>query len=152
VDEGGAVAQHATESILVAAPAAVVYGVISDVERYGQWVSELKSVTVRERDADGRALEVAFRAAAFGRSTTYTLRYDYAGSPETLAWTQVDGDLTESMDGAYHLDDRGASTLVTYDLSVDLRVPIPGFVRERAAHRIQSEALRELRARAEHLA
>ncbi len=145
-------AQHATETILVGAPADVVYDVVTDFENYGQWVSELKSVEVRERDADGRALEVAFRAAAYGRSTTYALRYDYARSPEVLAWTQVEGDLTESMEGAYHLEDRGASTLVTYDLVVDLRVPIPGFVRERAAHRIQTEALRELKARAENLA
>ena len=145
-------AQHATETILVGAPAEVVYGVVTDFESYEQWVNELKSVEVRERDAGGRALEVAFRAAAFGRSTTYALRYDYARSPEVLTWTQVEGDLTESMEGAYHLDDRGASTLVTYDLTVDLRVPIPGFVRERAAHRIQAEALRELKARAEHLA
>ncbi len=145
-------AQHATETILVGAPAHVVYDVVTDFENYGQWVSELKSVEVRERDADGRALEVAFRAAAYGRSTSYALRYDYARSPEVLAWTQVEGDLTESMEGAYHLEDRGASTLVTYDLVVDLRVPIPGFVRERAAHRIQTEALRELKARAENLA
>ena len=144
-------AQHATESILVEAPTEVVYGVVVDFGSYGQWVSELKSVEVRERDADGLALEVAFRAAAFGRSTVYALRYDYVRSPEILSWTQVEGDLTESMDGAYHFDVRGASTLVTYDLSVELRVPIPGFVRERAAHRIQTEALRELKARAESL-
>ena len=51
--------------------------------------SDLKSVDVLERDGDGRPLEVEFRAAAFGRSTTYTLRYDYSRAPDELAWHQI---------------------------------------------------------------
>ena len=29
---------------------------------------------------------MTFRAAAFGRSTSYTLAYDYAEAPHVLAW------------------------------------------------------------------
>ena len=47
----------------------------------------------------GRALEVEFRAAAFGRSTTYTLRYDYTRAPERLRWHQTAGDLTDTLQG-----------------------------------------------------
>lgn len=143
--------QRASQSVVVNAPVALVYDVVTDFERYHEWASEVKSALVHERDGTGRPLEVEFRAAAYGRSTTYTLRYDYGRAPEELAWTQVSGDLAESLNGRYRFEDAGPSTRVTYDLEVELRVPIPPFIRSRAAQRIQSDALDELKARVESL-
>jgi ribosome-associated toxin RatA of RatAB toxin-antitoxin module len=143
------VTQRATESIAVSAPPEVVYRVVTDFEHYTDWVSDLKRIEVLERDATGRPLEVEFRAAAFGRSTTYALRYDYDRAPETLTWHQTSGDLTSSLDGEYRFEPQGEGTLLTYDLEVELLVPIPAFIKSRAAYRIQSQALRELKARAE---
>ena len=142
-------AQRATESIIVNAAPDVVYGVVVDFVDYTNWVSDVKNITILESDSAGRGLEVEFRAAAFGRSTTYVLRYDYARAPEQLNWTQIRGDITESLQGQYRFEAQGAATKVTYDLEVELLVPIPPFVKARAAQRIQSQALRELKARAE---
>ncbi|MDE3008531.1 MAG: SRPBCC family protein [Acidobacteriota bacterium] len=142
-------AQRATESMVVNASPDEVYRVVVDFERYPEWVSELKRIEVLERDVDGRALEVEFRAAAFGRSTTYALRYDYDLAPHVLRWWQTRGDLTAELHGQYQFDAVGAATKVTYDLEVELLVPIPSFVKARAANRIQTQALGELRARAE---
>ena len=116
-------AQRATESIMVNASPEVVYGVVSDFANYANWVSDLKRIEVLERDADGRALEVEFRAAAFGRSTTYALRYDYSRAPEAISWHQTKGDLTETMQGQYRFEQSGDATRVTYDLEVELLVP-----------------------------
>jgi ribosome-associated toxin RatA of RatAB toxin-antitoxin module len=143
------VTQRATESIAVNAPPDVVYRVVTDFEHYTDWVSDLKRIEVLERDATGRPLEVEFRAAAFGRSTTYALRYDYDRAPEVLTWHQTNGDLTSTLDGEYRFEPQGDGTLLTYDLEVELLVPIPAFIKSRAAYRIQSQALRELKARAE---
>jgi len=44
---------------------------------------------VLERDTLGRPLDVEFRAAAFGRSTTYALHYDYSRAPEVLSGTRL---------------------------------------------------------------
>jgi uncharacterized membrane protein len=147
--DGGNVTQRATESIVVHAPPEVVYRVATDFEHYLDWVSELKKIDVLERDAIGRPVEVEFRAAAFGRSTTYTLHYDYSRAPEILAWHQTRGDVTSSLDGEYRFAPSKEGTLLTYDLEVELSVPIPTFVRARAASRIQAQALRELKAQAE---
>ncbi|NNN01249.1 MAG: cyclase [Acidimicrobiaceae bacterium] len=144
-------AQRATESIVVDAAPEVVYKVVTDFEDYARWVADLKRVEVLERDAEGRPLEVEFRAAAFGRSTVYTLRYDYSRAPHQLSWHQTAGDLTESLVGQYRFEALGESTKVTYDLEVELLVPIPGFIRARAASRIQTQALVELKVRAETL-
>lgn len=141
--------QRATVSTLVNAPPETVYGVVTDFERYIEWVSDLKKIEVLERDAEGRPLEIEFRAAAFGRSTTYTLHYDYSRAPDVLAWHQTRGDLTETLNGQYRFEPAPEGTLVTYDLEVELSVPIPSFVKSRAAYRIQDQALRELKAQAE---
>ena len=141
--------QRATESITVNAPPDVVYRVVTDFEHYADWVSDLKRIEVLERDTLGRPLEVEFRAAAFGRSTTYALHYDYGRAPEVLTWYQTHGDLTSTLNGQYRFEPVATGTLLTYDLEVELSVPIPAFVRSRAAHRIQSQALRELKAQAE---
>jgi ribosome-associated toxin RatA of RatAB toxin-antitoxin module len=144
--------QRATESITVNAPPATLYAVAADFESYISWVADLKSVTVLLRDEQGRALEVEFRAAAFGRSSTYSLRYDYSRAPEVLAWSQIKSDLTTKLEGSYRFEAADAGTEVHYELEVDLLVPIPGFIKSRAAQRIQTQALRELKARAEKLA
>lgn len=141
--------QRATVSTLVHAPPEVVYRVVTDFEHYVDWVGDLKRIDVLERDAAGRPLEVEFRAAAFGRSTTYTLHYDYSRAPDVLAWHQTKGDLTSTLNGQYRFEPAPEGTMLTYDLEVELSVPIPSFVKARAAYRIQDQALRELKAQAE---
>jgi ribosome-associated toxin RatA of RatAB toxin-antitoxin module len=142
---------HTTESIVIHVAPSFVYDVATDIERYPEWVGDIKQVTIDERDGLGRALVVTFRAAAFGRSTTYSLRYDYSEAPESLSWKQTAGDLTTVLDGKYTFEPDPAGTKTIYHLEVELRVPIPGFVKSRAQGRIQSTALRELKARAESL-
>ena len=107
-------AELATERMVVAAPSEQCFAVVSDIERYTDWVGDIKEVSVHSRDGEGRPAEVAFRAGAFGRSTSYTL-----------------------------------STEVTYTLDVELRVPLPGFIKRRAQSRIMHTALEELKARVE---
>lgn len=142
---------RATESITVNAPPSVVYGVAVDFASYPTWIADLKSVSVQSSDETGRALNVEFRAAAFGRSSTYTLHYNYDAAPELLSWSQVKADLTSKLDGSYRFHASGEGTLVNYELEVDLLVPVPSFIKSRAAQRIMSQALRELKARAESL-
>lgn len=141
---------RATERAVVKAPPERCFAVATDFERYPEWAADVKAVEVLERDEAGRGTKVAFRAAAMGRSTTYTLAYDYSGAPERLAWVQVEADLTRRLDGEYAFASAGdGSTEVTYTLAVDMVVPVPGFVKRRAEGRIIATALREMKARAE---
>ena len=143
-------AEQATEHMVVAAPPEQCFAVVSDVERYPEWAADIKEVIVQSRDAEGRPLEVTFRAAAFGRSSSYTLAYDYADVPRALAWKQTRGDLTAKLDGDYHFAPAGeGSTEVTYTLEVELRVPLPGFIKRRAQSRIMHTAMEELKSRVE---
>ncbi len=142
-------ADQATETMEIAAPADRILDVLLDFDAYPTWARDLKGVTVEARDDDGRGSEVTFRAAAMGRSTSYTLRYEH--DDERLSWELVRGDIMRKLDGSYRLQAGGADgrTLVTYHLAVDLIVPLPGFVKRRAEQKIIHTALRELRAHVE---
>jgi ribosome-associated toxin RatA of RatAB toxin-antitoxin module len=136
--------------MVVAASPQQCFAVVSDVERYPEWAADIKEVTVDERDDQARPLAVTFRAGAFGRSTSYTLAYDLSAAPRTLAWKQTAGDLTSKLDGSYTFDPSGdGGTEVVYALEVELRVPLPGFIKRRAQSRIMHTALAELKARVE---
>lgn len=150
MERAQSMADQATETLEIAAPADVIAEVLMDFDAYPSWARDLKGVTVESRDAEGRGREVTFRAAAMGRSTSYTLRYAYEDGPRTIAWTLVRGDIMRRLDGSYVLTTVAADrTLVTYHLTVDLVVPLPGFVKRRAESKIVHTALRELRARVE---
>jgi ribosome-associated toxin RatA of RatAB toxin-antitoxin module len=126
------------------------FAVAADLDHYPEWAADIKEVEVKERDEQGRPLLVTFRTAAFGRSTSYTLAYDYSDAPHSLSWKLTEGDITTKLDGSYIFEPReGGGTDVTYHLEVALRVPIPGFIKMRAQSRIMSVAMRELKARVE---
>ncbi len=145
-------AEHATQRAVIAASPERLFEVLTDFDRYTDWARDLKQVEVVSRDAEGRAVEVRYRAAAMGRSTSYTLRYDYSKAPAALPWVLVRGDIMRHLDGAYELHpvegDAGA-TEVVYHLAVELVVPLPTFVKRRAEAKIMHNALRELKAHVE---
>ena len=74
-------AELATERMVVTATPEQCFAVVSDIERYPEWAADIKQVVVERRDAEGRPGEATFRAGAFGRSTSYTLAYDYSQAP-----------------------------------------------------------------------
>lgn len=142
---------RATETIVVKAPIDKCWRVATDFERYPEWAPAVKGAKVESKDAEGRPVRVTFRAASFGRSVSYTLDYDYRDAPARLAWQQSAGDLTSRIDGVYEFEAVGQSTEVVYHLAVDLKLPVPGFVKRRAEGLIIHGALRDLKDRVESL-
>lgn len=142
-------AEKASQTTTIAASPERVWAIAADFERYPEWAKDVKDVVVRARDAEGRPSEVEFRASALGRSTHYTLAYDYSQAPHALAWRMLRGDIMRTIDGAYHFSATAdGGTEVRYDLTIDLVVPLPGFVKRRAEVRILN-TVRELKTRAE---
>jgi uncharacterized membrane protein len=142
-------AETASDTITIEASPDAVWAIATDIERYPEWARDVKDVVVTARDSDGRPSEVEFRTSALGRSTHYTLQYDYSAAPAVLAWTMVKGDIQRSIEGAYRFEGTGdGGTLVQYDLAIELVVPLPGFVKRRAERRILN-AIKEMKAYAE---
>ena len=142
-------AEQATQAIHIAAGPERCLEVAIDFASYPEWAKDVKEATVRARDEAGRATEVEFRASALGRSTHYTLHYDYSQAPDRLSWKLVRGDIMRAIDGGYTFSTSpSGGTDVVYDLSIELVVPLPGFVKRRAEVRILS-TVKELKVRAE---
>ena len=141
--------EQVAERMIIRTSREQCFDILTDFERYPEWAADIKAVTVAERDLQGRPTRVKFRAAAFGRSTSYTLAYDYSRAPAVLSWVQVSGDITRRLDGTYTLESAGDETEVAYQLTVELKVPLPGFVKRRTEGRIKVTALKDLKARAE---
>lgn len=131
------------------APPAEVLAVLRDFESYPTWARSMKTAEIVERGEDGRALQVEFRVApGLLPQMRYVLAYTH--TEEGLSWEYVEGDLKD-IRGAYTVigsDDAGSH--VTYDLAIDPgKIPLPGFVKARAAREITRIALKELKRRVE---
>jgi uncharacterized protein YndB with AHSA1/START domain len=141
-------ADQTTKRMTIAAPPERVWDALVDFDRYHEWAPDLKEASVVSNDDEGRPRLVTFRAAAMGRSTSYTLAYDYADAPHQLTWRLDSGDIMRRLDGSYLLDAVAGDpnlTDVTYNLAVELVLPLPGFVKRRAEARIVHTALEELK-------
>lgn len=130
------------------APAARVLDVLCDFESYPSWARSMKAATIVERDPDGRPLKVEFHVApGLLPEVKYILRYSYA--PDGISWEYVEGDLKD-IRGSYAVEGRDGSSHVTYHLAIDPgKLPLPGFVKARAAREITRIALKELKRKVE---
>jgi ribosome-associated toxin RatA of RatAB toxin-antitoxin module len=143
--------EHAEGSIVIEASAAEVMDVITDYEAYPQW-ADVKSAQVVQRGAGGLGMEVAFEVdvPVLGKAS-YTLAYRYAPGDAGVSWvTREARGAVSNIIGEYllnELDDR--ETEVTYRLSVELGVLLPGFVRTQGAKRVIENALEGLKRRVE---
>lgn len=137
---------QATEHALIEAPRHQVIDALTDFEHYPNWAPDVKDVRILDRDSEGRGRTVEYRVAALGRSTRVQLRYDYSALPDRLTWQLVSGDVVRRFDGHYVLLERDNLTDVLYTVTVDLAVPLPKFVKDRAEAKIRRMALPELKA------
>ena len=142
-------ADEATERIHVDASPARCYEVATDYARYPEWAKDVKDVSILERDGDGRGQKVEYRMAAMGRSIRVVFDYDYALAPDSFSWHLSEGDMLKRLDGTYDFDPDNGGTRVTYSLTVEVGVPLPGFMKRRAAGLIIGNALKELKKEAE---
>lgn len=142
-------ADQASQTVIVDASPEQCFAIASDFEHYPDWAHDVKEAAVLQRDSQGRATQVEFRTSALGRSTHYTLAYDYAKAPNEMSWRLIQGDIMRSIDGSYVFTAApGGGTQITYTLSIELIVPLPGFVKRRAEVRIVN-SVRDLKARIE---
>ena len=141
--------ESGSESVVVSAGLDACFAVTIDFDKYPEWAHDVKQATVLTRDTSGRPTVVEFRASALGRSTHYTLSYDYSAAPARLSWHMVSGDIMRAVDGAYMFSpDNSGGVVLTYNLSIELVVPLPGFVKRRAEVRILN-TVKELKVQAE---
>ncbi|KNE81517.1 MULTISPECIES: SRPBCC family protein [Streptomyces] len=143
-------AEHTSSNIMIEAAPGEVMSVISDFDRYPEWTGEVKEAEVLAKDDRGRAEQVRLVLDAGAIKDDHTLAYTWTGENE-VSWTLVKSQMLRSLDGTYRLTpaDGGARTEVTYQLTVDVKIPMLGMIKRKAEKVIIDRALAGLKKRVE---
>ncbi|MEX2973275.1 SRPBCC family protein [Streptomyces sp. C184] len=143
-------AEHTSSSITIEAAPAEVMGVIADFDRYPEWTGEVKEAEVLDKDDRGRAAQVRLLLDAGAIKDDHTLAYTWTGENE-VSWSLVKSQMLRALDGSYRLSalGGGARTEVTYQLTVDVKIPMLGMIKRKAEKVIIDRALAGLKKRVE---
>ncbi|MBD0708459.1 MULTISPECIES: SRPBCC family protein [unclassified Streptomyces] len=142
-------AEHTSSSITIEAAPADVMRVIADFARYPEWTGEVKEAEVLAADDAGRAEKVRLVLDAGAIRDDHTLAYTWTGADE-VSWTLVKSQMLRSLDGSYRLTSLGGDrTEVTYQLTVDVKIPMLGMIKRKAEKVIIDRALDGLKKRVE---
>ncbi|WP_377272018.1 SRPBCC family protein [Peterkaempfera sp. SMS 1(5)a] len=143
-------AEHTRSSITIDATPAEVMGVISDFAAYPEWTGEVKEIEVLGQGPDGRAEQVRLLLDAGAIRDEHVLAYTWDGDRK-VTWTLVKSQMLKALDGSYSLAplEGGAATEVTYQLAVDVKIPMLGMIKRKAEKVIIDRALAGLKKRVE---
>ena len=137
------------QTIYIDADPRTVMDVIADIASYPEWVSEYTEAEILEADAEGYPMVARLVLDAAVLRDTMVLRYQWPADRTSVRWSLVSSTLLKALDGAYVLTPNGPGTDVTYELSVDLMMPMIGLLKRKAERRLTETALKDLKARVE---
>lgn len=105
--------------------------VLLDVESLPDWSGPHKSAKIVTTDDEGRPLRVDLSVSAVGMTDHQSL--DYSWTDNTCAWELVQSDQLSLQQGVYTLSEKAdGTTHVKFDLTIDLKIKLPGLIVKRA--------------------
>lgn len=143
------VAEKTAQTIYIDADPSTVMDVIADIGSYPEWVSEYKEAEVLEADADGYPKVARMVLDTAVLKDTLVFSYDWPKDRGSVRWSLVSSSILRSLEGAYLLSPKGSGTDVTYELTVDLAIPMIGLLKRKAERRLTDTALKDLKKRVE---
>lgn len=132
------------EVVIDASPDEIM-DVLFDLESLTEWSSFHKKVEILERDDEGHPSKSRQTVKIVGVSDEQVL--DYSVHDDGVGWTLESSKQQRAQEGRYTLTPDGDSTRVRFDLTVDLTVPVPGFLVKRGAKGLMETATDGLRKR-----
>jgi uncharacterized membrane protein len=132
--------------ISIDAPIDRVQKALFELDKYPEWSSQIKSAEALARDDQGRITKVKMSIDAGMMKDRPTLDYDWSQAPNKLSFSLDEADLLTSMDGVYTISAIDEDTTeVTYELGVDLSMPVPAMMRQKAEKATIDAALAQLK-------
>ena len=135
-----------TSTISIEAPLSAVSELLFALDKYPEWSTSIKAVEVLGSDDQGRITKAKMTIDAGMMKDRVILDYDWSQAPAKLNFSLDDADLLTAMDGSYEIsriDDD--TTQVRYSLTVDLSMPIPAMMRQKAEKATIDQALSQLK-------
>lgn len=148
-------AESVSESIKINASPEEVMAVIADLAEYPNWSDGFTSVEIITTHGDGAAKDAAFSISTPVGKDVYEISYVWTGS-ESVSWKlnadeagKPKSSMMKKLIGSYTLRPDGDGTKVTYELEIDPKIPMMGFMKRKAATTIADQALNGLKKRVE---
>ena len=140
-----------SSTITIDAPIDAVRAILFDLAAYPTWSTAIKSAEVKATDDQGRATSLKVSIDAGMMKDRVLLNYDWSAAPDRLEFSLEDADLLTAMNGAYITKAIDADTTsVTYELGVEVSMPIPAMMRTKAEKATIDQALAQLKEHAEN--
>jgi hypothetical protein len=135
---------QAREVLIEATPDKIMQ-VLFDLESLTEWSSAHKKVEILERDDRGRPSKSRQVVKIVGVSDDQVLAYSV--HDDGVSWKLVSSKQQRAQQARYTLTPKGDSTRVRFELTVDLLVPLPGFLIKKGANGLMETATEGLRKR-----
>ncbi|ODQ95251.1 SRPBCC family protein [Mycolicibacterium holsaticum] len=119
-----------SREIVIEASPGEILDVIADVEATSTWSSQHQGAEVMESYDDGRPRRVKMKVKSAGITDEQVVEYTWTDT--SASWTLISAGQLKAQDAKYTLTPDGDKTKVRFDISIDLAVPLPGFVLKRA--------------------
>ncbi len=135
-----------TSDIVIEAPANQIMKVIADFPSYPSWATGVQVADVLREDSEGRPDKVHFVLNSPPIRDEYALVYIWEGDSRVSWSLDKPGSMLKALNGTYVLDELGDDeTRVTYQLSVDVSIPLLGMLKRKAEKIIIDTALKGLK-------
>jgi uncharacterized membrane protein len=148
LEEGNlcAMSDLSSGTVIIDAPIGEVQGALFDLAKYPKWSNSIKSVEVIATDDQGRLTTGKFVIDAGMMKDKVTLDYDWSETPTKLSFSFNDADLLSGMEGSYSIKKIDEETTeVTYEMGVEISMPIPAMMRKKAEQATIDQALQQLK-------
>ena len=142
-------ADRTAQTIHIDADLRTVMDVIADINTYPEWISEYTETEVLGADAEGYPTAARLVLDAAVLKDTMVLNYTWAPDRSAVRWTLGSSGLLKALEGAYTCVPKGSGTDVTYELTVDMSIPMIGLLKRKAERRLTDTALKNLKKRVE---
>ncbi|MBT2267290.1 SRPBCC family protein [Rhodococcus erythropolis] len=115
----------------IKADPATVMQAVAAVDRLPEWSSAHKKITIESTHDDGRPHRVRMAVSVLGINDEQVVDYTFEGD-EKVTWTLVESGQQNQQDGSYVLTPTDSGTKVTFELTIDPKIPLPGFLVKKA--------------------
>jgi hypothetical protein len=142
--------EFSKSTVIIEASLSDVQKTLTDLDKYPDWSTQIKSAESLSTDDQGRITKVKMSIDAGMMKDRVTLDYDWSQAPEKIIFSLEEADLLTSMDGAYTFKSIDSDTTeVTYELGVSLSMSIPDMMRKKAEKATIDAALAQLKSHLE---
>ncbi|MFV8049320.1 SRPBCC family protein [Mycobacterium sp. 48b] len=119
-----------SREVVIEATPQEILDVVADVEATPSWSPQYQRAEILETFDDGRPKQVKMTVKAAGLTDEQVIEYTW--SENKVSWTLVRAGQLKAQDAGYTLIPEGDKTRVRFDITIDLAVPLPGFILKRA--------------------